>query len=266
MYECSYTKCKGQDLRYVQGELTCISCGTVQEGYNMVDMICQRDVALLLDYEQPKIKRETEDKLLKHFRDILANKIMCDELFLEHCCSWYDVAKLHKGVKCIKPNYIFSACFYCVSVFLKRGYDLNTCYFYFKIKTRKFWKCLENVIEAWKGKNWYATVRKHLSSGAEQIKRTVYQVDIISLEDQWDIIRIAGKLHEKVSMYPGLMTVKSRTLQACCIYIACNIQKLEIKKDEFCKNFNISMASIIFYENIIQDALINAKTRSIVQV
>jgi len=273
---CEVCKSEGS-LFEIHGDMTCVKCGVV----TMIRMV---DDTYYSNYTQDnnvedtiqiptrqiptKIAKWAHQSHLKsmnamktgEMKDILVNKMLMDEQFIETSCEWYEIA-IEKGkvYDCKQKriqNEIFVCCAYCVSIYLKRGIDIIRFCDAYNTKKKRVMGVLFQVCEKWKGNHWYKQLMKDMTlmAGVERLKRCVYELSI-EKEKQWDIIKNAEKIYKRVRFSAKLQKVRTKSLNATCVYIACKINKIKIKKEIFSKETDTSIPTLNVTELLIQEAL-----------
>lgn len=264
---CEVCKSEGS-LFEIHGDMTCVKCG-------LVTMIRMVDDSYYSNFTQENNVEDTGQKLTRiakwayqsqlksnvvAMKDILVNKMLMDEQFIETSCEWYEIA-IEKGkvYDCKQKriqNEIFVCCAYCVSIYLKRGMDIMRFCEFFNTKKKRVMGVLFQVCEKWKGNHWYKQLMKDMTlmAGVERLKRCVYELSI-EKEKQWDIIKNAEKIYKRVRFSAKLQKVRTKSLNATCVYIACKINKIKIKKEVFSKETDTSIPTLNVTELLIQEAL-----------
>ena len=274
--------CRSTLLVEYRGDIVCSRCGLVKSEYCVFDDTCdykmfhESDVPFKRQCQQNRVTKRANHVLLRientykkakyknEYKKILVEKLCWDDDIVALCCEWFEITiessknqiKLQRKTR---ETYIFVACAYCASVYLKRGYDVYTFCDYFGVMIHKFWDILYIVQESWKDLAWYKELKDMMESSIEIIKRKVYEMTFIPMNDSWNVIKDATKLYKKVHNYGNLTSVKRKTLHASCIYIACKLHKVDITKDDFCKKIDVSPATLNTQEHIIQKALTSSK-------
>jgi hypothetical protein len=186
-----------------------------------------------------------------------------DDSFIETTCDWFEKATtkgvIYKSKKKRISNEIFVCCAYSVSIYMKRGIDISRFCCFFNVKRSRVMGIFPQVCEKWKGENWYKQLMKDIalmaSASVEKLRRCVYELSIVDKQQQWSVIKNAEKIYSKVRCSPTLQKVRTPSINATCIYIACKIDRIKFKKDVFSKETNISIPTLNATELLIQEVL-----------
>lgn len=264
----------------IHGDWTCVKCGVVTMTGMIDDTITTmsyRDNAneffeVHEAYKLSKVQKWCEpdviDKItkncnlrLQYYKDIIVNKMFLDDAFVETCCEWFKMVKQTK-LSCKKKridNDIFVCCAYCVSIYLKRGIDITRFCCFFNTKKKRAMAILPEVYEKWKKEKWYKELVNELKTdkkgGVDKLRRSVYELSLIDNSKHWNVIRNAEKILSRVKQSTKLQKVRTKSLNATCIYIACKIEFIKVKKDVFCRETDISIPTLNTTEALIQGAL-----------
>jgi transcription initiation factor TFIIIB Brf1 subunit/transcription initiation factor TFIIB len=261
----------------IHGDWTCVKCGVVTMTGMIDDTIREmsyrdndRDIEMISIKTRREVKplkvqkwceNDVTDKIINRYRDILVNKMFLDDIFAETCCEWFKKVKQTK-FSCKQKridNDIFVCCAYCVSIYLKRGIDITRFCIYFNTKKKIAMGILPEVYEKWKAEKWYKEVSDELKTnkkgGVDKLRRSVYELSLIENSKHWNIIKNAEKILSKVKQSTKLQKVRTKSLNATCIYIACKIEMIKVKKEVFCRETDISIPTLNTTEALIQGAL-----------
>jgi transcription initiation factor TFIIIB Brf1 subunit/transcription initiation factor TFIIB len=251
----------------IQGDMTCVKCGVVTMT-RMIDDTCnftQQTTTFFNSFKDPKLQKiqkwcETPSANVI-YKDILVNKMQMDESFIETTCEWFEKATkkgiIYKYKKKRISNEIFVCCAYSVSIYMKRGIDITRFCDFFNVKRNRAMGIFPQVCQKWNGENWYKQLMKDIAlmASVEKLRRCVYELSIIDKEHQWSVIKNAEKIYSKVRCSPTLQKVRTTSINATCIYIACKIERIKVRKDVFSKETNISIPTLNATELLIQEAL-----------
>jgi len=267
--------CNSHKVVDVQGEYTCTACGLVLEnvlvddtcilfgertGTKFQDLYSRHETKQLRKIERYQLsyKERKTNSQEHHLKSMLGNKMLLDDYFINTVYAWFIKLPEFKNQPRrdkIKPNCVIVCCCYCVSMYLKRGIDIRAFCEIFEVDTRTAWRALEYVMNEWKNERFYSDLQHAMSSDIERLKRIVYVVDFIEQKDYVKVIKVARDILDKVANYPKLSSAKRYNMISSCLFIACMINNVKVKKETFCKTVCVSIPTINVLEETIQQAL-----------
>ena len=272
MHDCSFCLAINSIINF-HGEYTCKSCGTVfnvelqdqyvhysdettthstnrgnsqlKRKFDKLDRMCER-------YDG---KRRLQASI-KPLCELLEHKMLLDQTFVDMTREWFEIVAPTDQLVSKKRLY-FVCCCYCVSVYLKRGLELKVFCSYFGVELCQAWSYLPIVTDAFKNQRWYSTLISTLDSHCEKIKRTVYQLSCVESHQQPDIIKRACDLFLKIKDYSKISACKPINVRHTCVYIACRLVCVNMKKKAFCEELCLSAPTLSSIETFIQEALLS---------
>jgi transcription initiation factor TFIIIB Brf1 subunit/transcription initiation factor TFIIB len=285
MFDCKF--CKLVDsVKNIYGEFICTKCGTVDSieivgvctpsneyFRNSTNDNCESRQPELYSFTSSKfnklyaiISKQTDDykviKLNKTFCKILDDKLDLDHTFVEMTSSWFKIVFEQKLKETIRQQHAatcFVCCCYCVSMYLKRGYNIIMFCNAFDVDKCTAWTYFPDVVKSFKNKRWYTSLMDSLcTQNKQQLSRNVY---LIGSEMGWDnkvqanIVNTGYKILSKTQHYPKIDVCKPTNVYLTCIYIACVIMGISISKSNFCSLVHISMPTLKSIESLVQEAL-----------
>lgn len=243
-------ECGVFDFVEIHGDYTCQNCGLVKFTHAIDDSVQwdQFDHGEKL-YEPTK----NSPKLLMHFKKLL--RYMEVDCILEGLAlEWYGLVNLG-GYR--KKRALMALSTYCASLHLRRGISIETVELVFTTSQSHIWGLFSNgkVTGAWGEKGWYKDLQKYITNRTDRLSRSVHELICLPRESVYHVLRNARSIYEKVHMYPQLSSLKTHTLQATCIYIACKISALGISNKVLCKELSVCLVTLSKNEVLIQKAL-----------
>lgn len=268
------------------GDYTCTYCGLVkythmvddQAEWRCFDTEDQCKIRAEITFDDgpqttiPDIKLQRAQQIAFETDTFIINKkkkkllsVILKQNDIDNCLTnlateWFEITldnllntSKHKLIKKIMCLSAFAA-----SCFLKRGFLLEYFENIFGLPLYASLEALIVVQDAWKGKPWYNQVLISLHGQAECISRTVYNLDCLPKESNFDIIKSAKQVHNKIKSLKGISSIKTNTLHCCCIYIGCKILGIKnVSKDILCKELNVHVHTLNKHEANIQHLLMS---------
>lgn len=282
MTSCSF--CNALDsVKSIYGELTCIKCGTVgntelqdpPHEYNMTNDFdtvqpwsnhthkkFKKLYAIMEDKQVPSYKLH---KQIPPLCAILEHKVQLDAPFIETTRTWFKIlAQTDPNIETVKykkqqnTTCLFVCCCYCVSTYLKRGYDIRLFCNVFDVDRCNAWTALPFVLKCFQKEKWYKTLVDCLGSAKEKISRTVYSLSVLvnlSKNAELRINSTAYSLFQKVQNFPKLDVCKPPNIYLTCIFIACRVHHIPIGKTKYCSIMHISTPTLQSIESLVQESL-----------
>lgn len=261
-------ECQGEKFIECQGDWTCMSCGLVQmsglldetaewtETYTeYATTVYDKSLKKLILYQQPIT---CADKMRKILRDAY-NHTLYDKTLIDIATSYYErTVKMLTNKTRQRP--IMAACTYLASLSLRRGLKLDDVIYPFHQNKNDIWPLLTELLVLWSKsvefrKNEVSELKGLCFSHADKIIRIVHQSCRIPDDFVWKVIMITKKLYNQLKSCPRMTTLKSNTLIASCIYVACMMVNFPVSKQVFCGWLNISITSLNNQECVIQQLL-----------
>jgi transcription initiation factor TFIIIB Brf1 subunit/transcription initiation factor TFIIB len=122
----------------------------------------------------------------------------------------------------------------------------------FKISTSKFNTGCSEILELLNDKIYHKQLIKQSSSN-DLIVRMIYDID--NIVDKWLVIKHCRRIIDRIKDNSIFKNQKPSKINATIIYIACNILKLKVTKNEISKILNVSIVTMVKHEKVIQDIL-----------
>lgn len=225
----------------------------------------QRPCTIMITFEEArallpnsKTAPSIKLKLCGEERSILYEKFNFDYDQIKVCMVWYDIARTRINMSPSLKKYIFIITVYHYCVHLRRGYDLSRISRMFCVEPTKIYPFVDDVLHTWKTFPWYKDLITQGNFIADGIKRKVYEMSMIPKHQERKVITAACKVLSSVKNHPSLITRRTHSLQASCIYIACKVHKVQINKIKFCEQMTLSMPTLDAIEFTIQNILANS--------
>jgi len=270
-YDCSFCLAIDSIINF-HGEYTCKSCGTVfncelqdqcvhysDETFDHTNrgnsQLKRKFDKLNRMCEQYDRKRRVQDSI-NPLCDLLEHNMLLDQTFVDMTREWFKLV-VSTDPSVSKKRLQFVCCCYCVSAYLKRGLELKVFCNYFEVELCQAWSYLPIITDSFKHQRWYSALIRTLDSHCEKIKRTVYQLSCVEPRRQPDIIKRACDLFLKIKDYSKISACKPINVRHTCVYIACNLVCVKIKKKEFCEELCLSAPTLSSIETFIQEALLS---------
>jgi hypothetical protein len=201
------------------------------------------------------------EKLITEYRQLLQDKLNFDSLMTDTTLEMFgDYSYSYSNGKVRRHIVALIGSGYCASVRLKRGIHIDQLCGPVGITRIQVFGIMEELLSRWKNKNWYDKLVSLLATHDDKLTRLVYSLHFIEQRDVWGVLSTARRLHERMSQLPHLNTLKSYTLNACCVFIALQVQNIPCKRNEFCRQLGISLPTLKSGESLIQSGLCNSRT------
>ena len=265
----------------VHGEYTCNCCGTVfnvelqdehtTQLYEHTD-IQVKNVNLYVNRKLDKLNRMCEkydpakkiEASAKCLCGVLEHKLMLDQTFVDTTKEWFKLIVTNNELlnlsTTIKREILFVCCCYCVSIYLRRGWELKVFCELFSVELCQAWSYLPVVTDAFKTQRWYNTLMICLETDCYKIKRSVYQLSAIEPHQQSSVIKRACELYKKIKDFSKISVCRQINVRHTCVFIACAMTGLAIKKKLFCREMCLSAPTLSSIETLIQEALLSTKS------
>jgi transcription initiation factor TFIIIB Brf1 subunit/transcription initiation factor TFIIB len=240
--------CGKFDFIEICGDCTCQNCGLVKYTHAIDDSVQWNQ------FESGEPLYEKPTKSMVYFKRLLTY-MQVDSILEEMSIEWYSLVSM-TGFR--KKQALMALSTYCASLYLKRGITIETVQHVFKISKTQMWVLFKDtsVKEIWSKQRWYKQLLICVSNRTDRLSRTIYELDCIPYDHIHKVIKHSKSLYEKVHSYPQVSSLKSYTLQATCIYIACKILDIKISKKVLCESLNVCCVTISKNEKLIQKALV----------
>jgi transcription initiation factor TFIIIB Brf1 subunit/transcription initiation factor TFIIB len=240
------------DFVEIHGDYTCQNCGLVKYTHAVDDSV-QWDQ---FDHGERLLllpQNKNSSKLLMHFRKLL-RYMEVDNILEELAIEWYSLVDVC-GYR--KKRALMALSTYCASLHLRRGRSIESIESVFSIAQSHIWGMFlnEKVTSAWNEKGWYKDLQRYMANRTDRLSRSVHELICLPRESVYPVLKNARSIYDKVHMYPQLSSLKTHTLQATCIYIACKISALGISTKVLCKDLNVCWVTLSKNELLIQKAL-----------
>lgn len=248
-FDCSSTK-----LIHIiaDGDIVCGSCGVIQESH-VIDNTYRGNVTYNDETEVVYHVSSCDDyHPLKKILQTASFHLLDTEhsLVIQRTIHYFDmVIARNDGVttRGDRKKGALATCFYLATRQCQVGLSVDVIYSYFGVPT---WKEYSNIVRVLGPELVVGT-----STVCDSLRRMVYSCQDIDYKMQWDIIKVAEQIKDKVHHIVGLNGKPSK-LNVCYIYIARKI--LEPNKvciDKHCEQFGTSASTLQRHEKMIQAAL-----------
>lgn len=274
MDNCSFCHANNCIINF-RGEYTCKCCGVVlnvelQDDYtpHFYDLeVHNTNVSSQVIKKINKLNRMCEkynpenkiEKNIIHLCGVLEHKLMLDQTFTNITKDWFKLAIKHNGSN-VKREILFVCCCYCVSVYLKRGWEFKVFCNLFGVELCQAWSYLPGVTDAFKTQRWYLTLMQCLDTDDAKIKRSVYQLSSIEPHQQSSVIKRACELYQMIKDCSKISVCRQINVRHTCVYIACCLTSVNIKKKLFCREMCLTAPTLSSIEKFIQEALLSMKS------
>jgi hypothetical protein len=188
------------------------------------------------------------------FKNVLES-FSLDDTIKEIAIEWFSQTKELK-VTPKKLQYIYGVCIYTASIYVQRGISIHFIANKLQISHTHIYKYLPQVLEKWSSKPWYKSLTSNLSTHSDKLTRMLYNLSCIPGDKAFQVLKPSRTLYNKINNCPKLISVKSHTLIACCIFIGACIAGVKLQRSQFCKEVGISMPTLKSHEIIIQNVLV----------
>lgn len=272
---CSFCRAENTIIN-VHGEYTCRCCGTVfnvelqdfcpGHFYDEDSELSCRNVDRHTERKIERLNRmceqyNREKKLslsLNHLTRVLEDKLMLDETFTNTTKDWFMLIVTETGLQTsTKRNTLFVCCCYCVSIYLRRGWELKVFCDLFGVELCQAWSYLPAVTDAFKNQSWYDILMTCLDTDCYKIKRSIYQLSAVQPHQQSTVIKRACDLYQKIKSCSSISVCRQINVRHTCVYIACCLTGVALKKKLFCREMCMSAPTLTSIETLIQEALIS---------
>lgn len=244
------------------GDIVCSSCGLVQEGHIIDDTLYGNISHTELESgyiptAQPTTEKSNSARIVFAQASIYILGDEFDGVVTDACLSFEVAAKNHRG-RCRKA--LSCVCFLNACKNHKTGVDPKMVYAYFQVPMWLHYSKLNLLLSTCEQQNT-KTKNKGVKDENIAIKRMVHGLPGINKNDAWKVINVAYQLQQQVGCL--LSKVKISKLNACLIYISCQINKHD-KFNMQCVSqiYNVSIPTLKRHELLIQSALVNCKNGS----
>ena len=240
MYICD--DCQG--IQFVwdrDGDVTCTGCGLVKmERY--IDDRCDDITRVEAMFEEDTYKHHQVRKYMTEIDDDMKN--FASDLYDIYMCKSIRTSTMDKK-KAIMAN-----CLYYSGVRNRRSHTIENIARMFQIELKSIWDCKLEVFETWKDEPFYKDICQEDDDGS--LRRMIYNM---GYENPMKINKMANHIMSLLRDESMLDKVKKGKMNASIIYASCNAIGIHIDKHKYCRDMNISMATLKKHEGVIQYCL-----------
>lgn len=261
--------CGSENLREIEGDLTCIDCGLVCQERMIQDTIEYVRYEDKADYQIDEDARERiKDKRLSRIQDTTYTQ---SEKRYSDIKSRIEELQINDGLKkctirIIKDTLIdngtvrgkklimlIALSIYYAGMYMRSGVDIRQVCVQLGVDWKKVLGFSVEILPLWYNKKWYKKL--DVFNHADKLRRIVYELCIIDTDKQQKVKAIAEKLHQRVCHLPKFTASKNHTVILTCVFIACKVAGIKITKQNFCEEVNLSLQTLNNHETTIQQVL-----------
>jgi transcription initiation factor TFIIIB Brf1 subunit/transcription initiation factor TFIIB len=255
--------CGGEDFvtDYHAGDILCKHCGLVKEE-RIIDDTYKGNLSFSdyeehsLYFEETKIEDNDDNILDKkdmvYMKSVIKNiiDIENDISFFNTCKDLYSIVFRSKERTTSKKKAIMAASVYYASKINRRGLRANDIYHAFDVP---LWTDFSKICQYWKGFKYCDEITDATIEN-DTLTRMVHMNTYIPLECLWKVIKNARLILQKIDKCI-MSSTKNDKLNACLIYIACQMVGVKITQKKICELYDVSAVTLKKHEAMIQSLL-----------
>jgi transcription initiation factor TFIIIB Brf1 subunit/transcription initiation factor TFIIB len=173
-----------------------------------------------------------------------------DTSFFNTCKDLFSIVLRNKEKKSSKKKAIMAASVYHASKINKIGLRATDIYRAFGVP---LWSDFSKICQCWKGFQGFDEIT-NTSIENDTLTRMVYMNVYIPLEFLWEVIKNARLILNKIDKCI-MNNTKNDKLNACLIYIACQMLGVKITQKKICELYDVSAVTLKKHEALIQSLL-----------